>query len=110
MQSKYRLKKNYQYRYVYKRSENVVDKNFVMLFCRSKEQQSKVGFSVSKKYGHAVRRNRIRRQMKSAVAEIMPRVKNGYNIIFIPRRSEGYLFSDVVNSVEYLFGKAGLLI
>ena len=113
MKSIYRLKKNYQYNYVYKHALSVADKNFVMLYCTNTNKQivkqSKVGFSVSKKYGKAVARNRIRRQMKAAVNAVMPSVKNGYNIIFIPRRHEAYQFCDILNSVQALVKKAGLL-
>lgn len=108
MQSKYRLKKKYQYKYVYNHASSVADGNFVMLYCAG-SKQTKVGFSVGKKYGHAVRRNRIRRQMKAAVSQIMPDVKNGYSVIFIPRKSVDYDFSDVTESVRVLFSKAGLL-
>ena len=112
MKSIYRLKKNYQYNYVYKHAESLADKNFVMLYCTNSKQgvkQTRVGFSVSKKYGKAVKRNRIRRQMKAAVSACMPGVKDGYNVIFIPRRHEVYLFEDVLSSVQALFKKADLL-
>ena len=109
MQSIYRLKKNYQYNYVYKHATSVADKNFVMLYCESKGTQSRAGFSVSKKYGKAVSRNRIRRQMKAAVSAVMPNVKGGYNVIFIPRRHEPYQFDEVTRSVHSLLEKAGLL-
>ena len=109
MQSIYRLKKNYQYNYVYKHADSVADKNFVMLYCRSNAKQSKFGFSVSKKYGKAVDRNRIRRQMKAVVSALIPQVKDGYNVILIPRKHEPYLFADVTSSVQYLLKKADLL-
>ena len=112
MKSIYRLKKNYQYNYVYKHAESVVDKNFVMLYCQSKSKQvveTKVGFSVSKKFGKAVKRNRIRRQLKAAVSAVMPQVQMGYNVIFIPRRHEDYEFCDVSSSVQFLLKKARLL-
>ena len=109
MKSIYRLKKNYQYNYVYKHAESVADKEFVLLYCSSNGKQTKVGFSVSKKYGKAVHRNRIRRQLKAAVSNYMPNVKNGYNLIFIPRKSYEHLFSDVLNSVQNLLSKANLL-
>lgn len=112
MKSIYRLKKNYQYNYVYKHAESVSDRNFVMLYCangRNNVKQTKVGFSVSKKYGKAVMRNRIRRQMKAAVSALMPSVNNGYNVIFIPRRRETYLYDEVTQSVSFLLKKAGLL-
>lgn len=109
MKSIYRLKKNYQYNYVYKHAESVADKYFVLLYCKSNRSQSQAGFSVSKKYGHAVSRNRIRRQMKAATAQIMPNVKNGYNVVLIPRRSEEIAFTKIAESIGALFEKAGLL-
>ena len=109
MQSIYRLKKNYQYNYVYKHAESVSDKNFVLLYCTSNAKLTKFGFSVSKKFGKAVSRNRIRRQLKAAVAANIAQVKDGYNVIFIPRRHEPYLFGEVSASVQYLLKKADLL-
>lgn len=109
MKSIYRLKKNYQYNYVYKHAKSIADKRFVMLYCLNNNKQSKVGFSVSKKYGNAVKRNRIRRQLKAALSMFMPNVVSGYNLIFIPRRSEQYLFADITESVKMLLDKSGLL-
>ncbi len=109
MKSIYRLKKNYQYGYVYKHAESVSDKLFVVLYCKSNARQTKVGFSVSKKYGNAVCRNRIRRQMKSAVSSLMPEVSSGYNLIVIPRRQGDYRFTEIEVSLRKLFVKAGLI-
>lgn len=109
MKSKYRLKKNYQYNYVYKHAKSVADKNFVMLFCKSNNAVPQAGFSISKKFGNAVQRNKIRRQLKAVVANVMPKVKPYHNVVLIPRKSESYIFADVVNSVNYLFEKSGLL-
>lgn len=109
MQSIYRLKKNYQYNYVYKHSESVADSNFIMLYCASRSNPTKVGFSVSKKFGKAVYRNRIRRQMKAAVSAVMPDVAIGYHVIFIPRKHQSYNYGAVSQSVVSLFKKAGLL-
>ena len=94
---------------MYKHAKSVADKNFVMLYCESNIKQSRVGFSVSKKFGKAVARNRIRRQLKAAVSAFMPQVKEGYNVIFIPRLHEAYPFEEVSVSVINLFKKAGLL-
>ena len=95
---------------MYKHSQRVADKNFVMLFCKSNNAVSQAGFSIRKKFGNAVRRNKIRRQLKSVVARFMPKVKPGYNIVFIPRKTQSYVYADVAQSVTYLFGKSGLLV
>lgn len=110
MKSCYRLKKNYQYNYVYKHAQSVADRNFVLLFCKSNKTQTQVGFSVSKKYGHAVQRNRLRRQMKAAVSPLMPSVASGFNIVLVPRKTEQYQFCNIVESVRNLFEKAGLIL
>ena len=109
MKSIYRLKKNYQYNYVYKHAKSVGDRNFLILYCTSNVAQSKVGFSVSKKYGGAVQRNRIRRQMKAVMATLMPQVKGGYNLVIIPRKSEPYLHKDIVASLTRLLKRAELV-
>ena len=94
---------------MYKHATSVADKNFILLYCESNNKQSKVGFSVSKKYGKAVRRNRIRRQLKAAVSAVMPNVKDGFNAVFIPRSHAAYRFDEIEQSVFALFEKAGLL-
>ncbi|MCM1042693.1 MAG: ribonuclease P protein component [Corallococcus sp.] len=109
MQAKYRLKKNYQYNYVYKHAESVSDGYFAVLYCKNKSKQSKIGFSVSKKYGKAVKRNRLRRQMKSAAAMFAANLNEGFNIVILPRRKSAYKFDVIVNSLCELFQKAGLL-
>lgn len=109
MKSIYRLKKNYQYNYVYKHAESVADKVLVLLYCKSNNTQTKVGFSVGKKYGHAVERNAIRRKLKAAAETFMPRVKCGYNIIFVPRVQSDYDYWQILSAMEKLLNKAGLL-
>lgn len=109
MKSIYRLKKNYQYNYVYKHAQSVADKNFILLYCTAHSNPSKIGFSVSKKYGHAVQRNRIRRQMKAAVSAFAPQIAAGYNLVLIPRKKEAYNYGDIADSVGKLLQKAGLI-
>ena len=94
---------------MYKHATHCSDSNFTLLYCTSNSKVSKVGFSVSKKYGNAVARNRIRRQMKAAASNLMPRVKCGYNVVLIPKKQHGYAFGEVIESFEHLFAKAGLL-
>ena len=109
MKSIYRLKKRYQYNYVYKHSETVSNKLLVMLYCKSNNTQTKVGFSVGKKYGHAVVRNKIRRKLKAAASTFMPNVKGGYNIIFVPRHSDQYDYWQILEAMQQLLTKAELL-
>ena len=45
----------------------------------------KTGFSVSKKLGNSVCRNRVKRRLRSAFDTVFGEVKPGYNIIVIAR-------------------------
>ena len=110
MKSIYRLKKNYQYNYVYKHAQSVADKYIVLLYCKNNKKLSQAGFSISKKYGHAVSRNRIRRQMKAAASMFMPKVKEGYNLVFVPRKKEEYAFAQICEGMQKLLQKADLLL
>ena len=48
----------------------------------------RVGFTVSKKVGNAVQRNRAKRRLRALAAEIMPRhAQSGYDLVLIGRRS-----------------------
>ncbi len=109
MKAQYRLKKNYQYNYVYKHNHSVADKHIVLLYCTSKNQPTtRVGFSVGKKHGNAVCRNRLRRQLKAAMSSLMPTITSGYNIIVVPR-VESCSYADMLASLTTLVRKAGII-
>jgi ribonuclease P protein component len=47
--------------------------------------ETRVGFSVSKKVGKAVVRNRVRRRMREAVRHQLPSIRPGLDLVFIAR-------------------------
>lgn len=73
---------------------------------RGDEDPARVGFTVTKKLGNAVVRNRIRRRIKEAVRLALPdRVRPGRDYVFIGRpeaktRPFGRLQQDIVDAVE----------
>ena len=56
-----------------------------MVTARNRKGKVQVGFSVSKKIGNSVTRNRARRRLRACFSPLLPRVKPGYNLIFIAR-------------------------
>ena len=58
-----------------------------MVTARNRKGKVQVGFSVSKKIGNSVQRNRAKRRLKAAFSPLLPGVKPGYNLIFIARSS-----------------------
>lgn len=64
------LKQNYEFQRAYARGQSRVTRYFVIYAFRNRKHENQVGFTVSKKVGNAVVRNRIRRRLKAAFQSI----------------------------------------
>lgn len=108
LQRTYSLKKNAQFRFVYRRGHSSGSREMVLLYVRS--GTLKVGFSVGKKLGCAVERNRIKRRLRAACAPLLPRMKKGL-YIFIARPAAGEAeFAKLERTMQYLLRKQDLLL
>lgn len=75
MQQQYRIRKNGQFRYVYRKGKGAGAQLMGLTYLRSSRTQ--VGFSVSKKVGNAVVRNRVKRRMREHFRIRMQNLKTG---------------------------------
>ena len=108
MERRYRLKKNRAFQYVYRRGHSVACRNLVMLLAPGREL--KVGFSVSKKTGNAVTRNKIKRRLRECFRPYLGDVKTGlYVIVARPSAAEA-AFEDLRRDVRYLLKKQDALL
>ena len=96
-----RLKKNYQYQYVYKNGVSASDKYFTVIAAKS-GGGPRFGFSVSKKYGKAVARNRLRRRLKECCRLLSPCIRAGFAFVVIPH-APAEDFSEIKKSLTALF-------
>lgn len=104
-----RLKKRYQYNYVYKAGSHFSGNYMVVYFTPSKTKNIKVGFAVSKKIGHAVKRNLIRRRLREIVFTEIPNLKQNHNLIVIAKEnSVDASFEKLKNEFRKLILKADL--
>lgn len=64
-----------------------------------------------KHLGNAVRRNRIRRQVKEIIRHIYPRLDSGFDVVVIVRQRvmNGVSFETIQQSLHDCFSRAGLL-
>ncbi len=84
MQQQHRLGPNRQFSYVYRRGKRASCRDLTLVFV--KNNQKRVGFSVSKKVGVAVVRNRVKRRLRECVRPLLPEMKNGL-YVFVARPS-----------------------
>ena len=107
MQKRYRLQKNKAFQYVYHRGRSVSCRDLVLLAAKGRGLQ--VGFSVSKKVGNAVTRNKVKRRLRECFRPHLGDVKNGlYVIVARPSAAEA-AFDTLQRDVQYLLKKQGAL-
>ena len=104
-----RLKKRYQFNYVYKSGEHFSSEHLVLYVSSSKTKSIKVGFAVTKKIGHAVVRNKIRRRLREIVQKQLPSLKQNYNIIVVAKDNVSEAgFEKLTQEIVKLLKKASL--
>ena len=105
------LKRNKEFRVVYGRGRSAAAKNLVLFVLKRRGGGTRPGFSISKKIGGAVTRNKVRRRLKAMYSDIAKRyVFNNYDIIFVARQPVcASAYSAVASEMEYLLRKTGVL-
>lgn len=102
-----RLKKRKEFNYIFKKGQSYSSNCLVLVNIKSKLNNYKVGFSVGKKVGNAVVRNKIKRRIKEAVYFYRNNIKNGYNYIFTAKQNSSEVkFEEIKQNVLYLLKKS----
>lgn len=105
-----RLRKRYQFNYVYRAGEHFSANHIVLYVTPSKTKDIKVGIAVTKKVGHAVVRNRIKRQLREVISAVLPTLKQNRNIIVVARDNISQsTFSELRAEFNKLIVKADLI-
>lgn len=106
----YSLKRNKEFRYVYRTGKTVTCRCLVLIYRKNKSGLLHIGLSVSKKNGNSVTRNLIKRRLRSALDRFIPELNPNYNLIVIARRPIlDTSFEQIGDSFAYMFKKAGLI-
>lgn len=114
----YRLKKNFEFKIVYRRGKSFANELLVMYMLKNKRNKdnennpyNRLGVSVSKKVGNSVIRSRSKRLISESFRLNYNYILKGYDFIFIARNpivDKNYF--DVEKSMMNLIKKAGLYI
>lgn len=107
VQRQNRLGQNRQFNYVYRRGKKASCRELSLLYVRSKEKR--VGFSVSKKVGVAVVRNRTKRRLRECVRPLLPQMKSGLYVFVARPTAAECSFQELNSRVKYLLRKVEAL-
>lgn len=104
------LKKNKEFSYVYAKGKSFATKRLVLVYLPRKYGGVRVGFTVSKKVGNSVMRNRLRRRFREAYRGYLDDLRANAHIIFIARAPVAEAeFKEIVKDMRYLLTKAQLI-
>lgn len=104
-----RLRKDRDFRRVYRRGRSLSNRYLVLIYKKNGLEDTRIGFSISKKFGKAVERNRIKRQLRSICREYLPDLKRGYDMVFVVRaESKQADYNELKSAVYELLKKARL--
>ena len=106
MKDKNRLKKRKDFTRVYQRGKSHAGK-YLILYCRkTRFDIYRVGFTVSKKVGNAVVRNKVRRRLKE-ITRLRPELfQPGRDYIFIARPASAQVsYRELEKDLESLLNK-----
>ena len=106
---KYRIRKNNEYRVVYKRGKSFSNELLVLYIYGNKLNYNKIGVSVSKKVGKSVIRNRVRRLIYETYRLNSDNMKQGYDLVFIARNpSKDKSYYEIEKALINLLNRVGL--
>lgn len=104
------LKKNKEFSLVYSRGKSFATRRLVLVYLPRRYGGMRVGFTVSKKVGNSVMRNRLRRRFREAYRSYLGEINANAHIIFIARAPVAEAeFREISKDMRYLLTKAQLL-
>lgn len=106
-----RLRKPREFRRIYGQGRCYVGRCAKLYVISGPRDTTKVGFSVGKRVGNAVERNRIRRLMREAYRDLAGQVRDGAEVVFLGRRAAlDAGFWGVRRCMEDLLKQSGLIL
>lgn len=100
------LKSNADFTKLYKRGKYHADKNIVLYYRKNHLEETRVGFSISKKVGNSVVRHRLKRLMKE-VFRLNHDGIIGYDLVFVARvNSSNADYHTIARSMDAVIRKA----
>lgn len=80
-----KLKENREFRRVYNKGKSFVCPFFVVYINKNRNDGVRLGITVGKKIGNAVKRNRAKRVITAAFSTVCPKINSGFDFVIVAR-------------------------
>lgn len=108
MQRRYRLTSNKSFVYLYRKG-TCVRTPLLLLYYAPGKYDMKVGFSVSKKVGKSVVRNKVKRRLKENFRALIPSLAKGYTCLVVAKpQIAASSFCEIGAALQTALRKAGI--
>lgn len=109
MEKKNRLRKNMEFKKVYKARKNFWNRNLILYIKRNGTKETRIGVSITRKVGNAVVRNKLKRRIKELNSRHIESLKAGYDIVIIPKKNAVDLsFKDLESALKHIYKLSGV--
>jgi ribonuclease P protein component len=103
---KFRLQSSAEFRYVFEVKHSAADDRIVVYAARNECGHPRLGLSVSRKVGNAVRRNRWKRLLREAFRLNFSKLPTSYDLVIVPRVGFEPELNALTESLVKLAGRA----
>ena len=105
-----KLKENRDFRRVYNKGKSYVSPYFVVYINKNRFSDIRLGITVGKKIGNAVKRNRAKRLITAAFSAVLPQILVGYDFVIVARTKILTVKStEVLSSLVKILKSVGML-
>lgn len=111
MRKSYRVKKEKEFQKVFVSGKSSANRNFVVYVLPKKDQKHfRIGISVGKKVGNAVRRNAVKRKIRASVQALGEQLLPDVDFIIIARPSVAHLsFQEIHSNLQHVLKLAKVI-
>lgn len=99
-----------EFKRVYSRGKTYWNRNLVLYVRKNELGYNRVGYSITKKVGNSVVRNKIKRRMKEIYRLNFQNLKGNYDMIFIPKKNVVDIsYKDLESAMFHILGLARIV-
>lgn len=111
MRRRLRLRRSADFHQLWRRGQRWHHPLILLIVGPNDLEHSRFGFTVSRQYGKAADRNRMKRILREVVRSRLEQIESGWDCLFVARSlTNGATFSELNAAVSQLLKRSGLLI